>query len=596
MKRRECDTGPYAVRRCSKGAVTPLPRRRGRPPVAPLVSRPEAQLIDREDALDRAVDRVLDLLVVGGGITGVGIALDAAARGLTVALVERGDLASGTSSKSSKLVHGGLRYLEQREFGLVYEAVRERNLLRRLAPHLVRPLGFAIPTGDGWRRSAVKAGLSVYDGMAAGRNVRSHQRLDAEALLEALPAIAEGYGRGGYRYYDCQTDDARLTLAVAQAAQAFEALIVTHAEVVDFLRSRNAVVGCHVRDRLGGASFDLTARWVVNATGVWADRVRALGPEEKPSLLTPSKGVHLTFRDRDLRLGDGAFISSGADDGRFVFVIPWGKQVVVGTTDDHYDGDLEEPSVTAPDADYLLHAVNRSFGTTLTLADVIGAWAGLRPLLRARGDSSAPSDLSRRHAIFEEPKGLVTITGGKLTTYRRMAEEVVDRIVAAEGAKNRCVTHRLPIGVRGRIEDALAALHDVSRLLGLDPQLTGSLLHRHGSQAAAVAAFCAEHGETDRLTPELPYLQGEVRWAARHELARTLDDVLQRRLRVSLRDPQAGGSAAVWAAQVLAEELGWSPVERDHQLETYLGNVARERGIVPLDASWPRVGARDGGA
>ncbi|MDQ3931906.1 MAG: glycerol-3-phosphate dehydrogenase/oxidase [Actinomycetota bacterium] len=560
-----------------------------------MPSPPERGLIDREDALDRAADRVLDVLVVGGGITGVGIALDAAARGLTVALVERDDLASGTSSKSSKLIHGGLRYLEQREFGLVYEAVRERNLLRHLAPHLVRPLGFAIPTGDGWRRVAVKAGLTLYDGMAAGRNLRSHQRLDAEALLEALPGLAEGCEGGGYRYYDCQTDDARLTLAVAQAARASQALIVTHAEVVDFLRFRNAVVGCSVRDRLGGASFDLAARWVVNATGVWADRVRALGPEDTSSLLTPSKGVHLTVRDRDLRLRDGAFISSGANDGRFVFVIPWGQQVIVGTTDDHYEGDLEEPSVTAPDADYLLHAVNTSFGTSLTLADVIAAWAGLRPLLRGRGDSSAPSDLSRRHAIFEEPKGLVTITGGKLTTYRRMAEELVDRIVAAEGAKNPCVTHRLPIGVRGRIEDALAALQEMARLLGLDPQLAGSLLHRHGSQAAAVVAFCAEHGETDRLTPELPYLQGEVRWAARYEMARTLDDVLQRRLRVSLRDPQAGGRAATWAAQVLAEELGWSPAERGHQLDTYFDNVARERGIVPLDASWRRVGARDGG-
>ncbi|MDP8960499.1 MAG: FAD-dependent oxidoreductase, partial [Actinomycetota bacterium] len=337
------------------------------------------------------------------------------------------------------------------------------------------------------------------------------------------------------------------------------------------------------------------ARWVVNATGVWADRVRALGPEEQSSLLTPSKGVHLTFRDRDLRLRDGAFIPSGADDGRFVFVIPWGQQVIVGTTDDHYEGDLEEPSVSAADADYLLHAVNRSFGTSLTVADAIGAWAGLRPLLRGRGATSTPNDLSRRHAIFEEPQGLLTITGGKLTTYRKMAEELVDRLVAAEGAKAPCVTHRLPIGVRGRIEEALAGLQAVSQLLGLDPQLAGSLLHRHGSDAAAVVAFCAELGEADRLTPELPYLRGEVRWAARRELARTLDDVLQRRLRVSLRDPQAGGEAAAWAAQVLAEELGWSCAERDRQLETYLDNVARERGIVALDASWRRVGARDGG-
>ncbi|MFN2555931.1 MAG: glycerol-3-phosphate dehydrogenase/oxidase [Nitriliruptorales bacterium] len=558
-----------------------------RPPVSPLV--------DREQALDRAATTALDVVVIGGGITGVGIALDAASRGHSVALVERDDLASGTSSKSSKLVHGGLRYLEQREFGLVYEAVRERNLLRRLAPHLVRPLAFAIPTDDTARRAAVKVGLSMYDGMAAGRNVRNHQRLDPAALLEALPDVARGRGRGGYRYYDCQTDDARLTLAVAQAAHAFGALVVTHAEVVDFLRLKGAVVGCTVRDRLGGAVFDLTARWVVNATGVWVDRVRALTPEERAPLLTPSKGVHLTFHGRDLRVRDGAFIPSGADDGRLVFVIPWGQQVIVGTTDERYEGDLEEPSVTASEAGYLLNAINESFDTRLTLSQVIAAWAGLRPLLRAPGATTAPTDLSRRHAIFEEPKGLITITGGKLTTYRRMAEELVDRIMGAEGAKARCVTHRLPIGVRGSVEDALSDLHEVSRSVGLDPQLAGSLLHRHGSDAAAVVTFCAEHGEAERLLPELPYLKGEVRWAARRELARTLDDVLQRRLRVSLRDPQAGGGAVAWAAKALAEELGWSQAERDRQVDSYLEKVGRERGAIALDTAWRWVGARDAG-
>ncbi|MDQ4131178.1 MAG: glycerol-3-phosphate dehydrogenase/oxidase, partial [Actinomycetota bacterium] len=323
-------------------------------PARPRVS----SLVDREDALDRAATSALDVLVIGGGITGAGIALDAATRGLSVALVERDDLASGTSSKSSKLVHGGLRYLEQRQFGLVYEAVRERNLLRRLAPHLVRPLAFAIPLEDRWKRLAVKVGLSIYDGMAAGRNVRSHQRLDPAALLEALPDLAGGGGHGGYRYYDCQTDDARLTLAVAQAARGFGALVVTHAEVVDLLRSRGTVVGGSVLDRLSGATFDLSARWVVNATGVWADRVRALGPDERSPLLTPSKGVHVTFHARDLRLRDGAFIPSGADDGRLVFVIPWGHQVIIGTTDDGYEGDLEEPKVSDSDVDYLLRAVN----------------------------------------------------------------------------------------------------------------------------------------------------------------------------------------------------------------------------------------------
>ncbi len=554
--------------------------------------QPRSPLVDREDALDRAATSALDVVVIGGGITGAGIALDAASRGLSVALVERDDLASGTSSKSSKLVHGGLRYLQQREFGLVYEAVRERNLLRRLAPHLVRPLAFAIPIEDRWKRLAVKVGLSIYDGMAAGRNVRSHQRLDPPALLEALPDLVEGGGQGGYRYYDCQTDDARLTLAVAQAARGFGALVVTHTEVVDLLHSGGRVVGCGVRDRLSGATFDLSARWVVNATGVWADHVRALGPAERSPLLIPSKGVHLTFHARDLRLRDGAFIPSGADDGRLVFVIPWGHQVIIGTTDDGYEGDLEEPKVSDSDVDYLLRAVNASFGPRLTISQVIGAWAGLRPLLRGEGDATPSNDLSRRHAIFEEPKGFITITGGKLTTYRQMAEELVDRIVAAEGGKSRCVTDRLPIGVRGAVEDALSDLHEASRAAGLDPGLVSSLLHRHGSEASAVVAFCAERGEGDRLLPELPYLKGEVRWAARRELARTLDDVLQRRLRVSLRDPQAGGAAVAWAADALAEELGWSRDERDWHIDTYLEKVAHERGPVRLDTTWRRAAGR----
>ncbi|MBW3578093.1 MAG: glycerol-3-phosphate dehydrogenase/oxidase [Actinobacteria bacterium] len=548
------------------------------PPVEPLV--------DREDALDRAAGSPLDVLIIGGGITGAGIALDAASRGLTVALVERADLASGTSSKSSKLVHGGLRYLEQREFGLVHEAVRERNLLRQIAPHLVRPLGFAVPVADRTDRWLMRAGLTIYDAMAFGRNVRSHRALDIADLLTSVPGLVNGIGLGGFRYYDCQTDDARLTLAVVQTARRLGALVVNHAEAVGFLRFGDRVVGATIRDRLTGDELDVTARWVVSATGVWADRVRDMTREEERPLLTPSVGIHVTFPRQVVRVRDAALIPSGADDGRRIFVIPWGEQVIVGTTDERYDGALDAPTVSAPHAGYLLHAVNWSFGTNLTLADTLGAWAGLRPLLRGRGETAASADLSRRHAIFEEPPGLITVTGGKLTTFRKMAEDVVDRIVAAEGSKAECVTDRLPIGLRERVDDALAGLQEVCRILDVDPFLAGSLLHRHGNEAAAVAVFCVEHGESDRLLPHLPYLRGEVRWAAQRELARTLDDVLQRRLRVSLRDRAAGGDAARWAAQAFGEERGWNGEQCDAELRSYIAEVDRERGIVPVDKDW----------
>jgi glycerol-3-phosphate dehydrogenase len=557
----------------------PTEARNGPAPVGPLV--------DREEALARSTSTGLDLLVIGGGTTGAGIALDAVSRGMSVALLERLDIASGTSSKSSKLIHGGLRYLEQYDFALVAEGVRERNLLRRNAAHQVRPLAFSIPTPDHKMHASLKAGLSIYDGLASFRNVKTHRRLDPPELLERVPGLVRDFSLGGYRYYDCQTDDARLTLQIVQAARRLGALVANHAEVVGLLRFGDRVVGAAVRDRLTGAEHEVTARWTVAATGVWADRVRGLSQDGSPAVLTPSKGIHLTFDARDVRVRDAALIASGSRDGRLVFVIPWGEQVIVGTTDDRYQGDLDTPSVDTADAGYLLHAVNRAFGTELSVRDAIGAWAGLRPLLSGGGRESAASrDLSRRHAIIEEPPGLVTIIGGKLTTYRQMAQDVVDRIVETDGDDLPCITKRLPIGPRGRIEDALRGLRDVCAVLAIDRAVAPSLLHRHGVDAAVVAAFCAERDEAEPLIESLPYLRGEVRWAVRHEMARTLDDVLQRRTRVSLRHQRAGGEEVLSVADAMGQELGWSAEERAEQVERYLTAVRRERGVVPLDRTW----------
>ena len=543
-----------------------------------------APLPDREESLVAASGADLDVLVIGGGITGAGIALDAATRGYRVALVERDDLASGTSSKSSKLVHGGLRYLATGDVLMVAEGVRERDRLRRLAPHLVRPLGFVIPVDDRATMLQLTAGMALYDAVALGRNVRSHRRLSGAEVRAAAPTLRDGASLGGFRYYDCQTDDARLTLQIAQTARRYGALIANHAEVTDLLHFGDRVVGARVRDALTGAEHEVTARWTVSASGVWADQLRGLAPDPVDPTITPAKGVHLAFPRSLLEVNQAVAIPSHAGDGRRNFVIPWGEQVYVGTTDDAWDGDPHRPDLDEDEAAYLLHSVNTSFGGELTLADAVGAWAGLRPLITA--GASASKDLSRRHAITHEPAGLVTVTGGKLTTYRQMAEDVVDVLARADGLRTSCVTSRLPLGAVGSGEDGLRRTEEVCRTFDVDPSRAGSLYHRHGDAAAAVLTFCVEHGETDVLVPGLPYLRGEVRWAARHELARTLDDVLQRRLRVSLRHAAAGGEAIPWAADVLADELGWDADERDRQVEDYLSRVAHERGPVGLDTSW----------
>lgn len=547
----------------------------------------------RARSLQAASDGV-DVLVVGGGITGAGIALDAATRGYRVALVERDDLASGTSSRSSKLVHGGLRYLAQGDLPMVAEGVRERDRLRHLAPHLVRPLAFVVPVDDRRTRWELRAGLLIYDAIAAGRNVRLHRRLTPDEVLRSVPGLVRGFSSGGYRYDDCQTDDARLTLQVAQVARQRGALVVNHAEVVALLRAGDRVRGVAVTDRLSGRSYEIPARWTVSAAGVWADRVRGLAHDRPDAAVTPARGSHVVFRRRDVPVVSAAVVPSGVGDGRRVFVIPWGDQVYAGTTDEAHADDRDRPYASAADAQYLLGAVNTAFGLDLSVREAIGAWAGLRPL--HAGATTAPSrDLSRRHVISEDPPGFLSIVGGKLTTYRQMAEDLVDRLVAQDGgSRGPCVTTRLPLGAVGPAEEGLARTAEHLRDSGLSGRAVAGLYHRHGDLAVTVARFCHEHDGLEPLVPGLPYLRGEVRWAVRHELARTVDDVLQRRLRVSVRDAAAGGGAIQDTAAILAEELGLDRGDADGQVAAYLTAVAHERGPVPLSGAaptWPRDAA-----
>ena len=528
---------------------------------------------DREGALELAAGSHLDVVVVGGGITGAGVALDAALRGYRVALVERGDLAQGTSSKSSKLVHGGLRYLANGDLSMVAEGVRERDRTRRSAPHLVRPLPFVVATPDLVDRALLKFGLLAYDLLGTGRSVAPHRRVGAAEVTRVAPTLRTT--AGGYRYWDARTDDARLTLAVAQAARRAGALVVNHAEAASLHTSPGGrVEQLEMRDRLTGATATLTTRWIVAASGVWAARVRGLAPPGTwAPEVSPARGAHLVFRREALPVSQAVVFASHAGDGRRLFAIPWGGQVYVGTND--VPAASLHAHVTDEDAEYLLEAVGAAFTGAPGLEDAVGAWAGLRPLV---GSGGSTADISRRHLVVEDPPGLISVTGGKLTTWRQMAEDVVDRLVAEDGGGARCATAGVLLGASGSRRAGDERVRLVGARHGVDPVVCSALYHRHGDHAPEVLAACL--GEEDGLAPlveGLPYRRGEVRWAVRNELARTVDDVLQRRTRVALRDAAAGGEAIAWVAGVLDEELG---IDREQQVADYLAAVDAERGPV----------------
>ena len=538
----------------------------------------------RGNVLDRLSSRSYDVLVVGGGISGAGVALDAVARGLSVALVERDDLASGTSSKSSKLVHGGLRYLEQGELGIVRESIAERELLQRLAPHLVQRQPFAVP--DRGRKAGVMlgVGLTVYGGLGGFRSVTKSKRLSPAALAERAPGLRKHVDLGGWEFSDCRTDDARLTMTVAKTAARMGADIATAAEVVQLRTAGGTVVGATVTDRLSGAQIDIDAKVTISATGVWADRVRELaGPN--PLHLMPSKGVHLVFPADVVRVSSAVVIPSGAHDRRRIFVIPWGRQVVVGTTDDVYEGPIDAPSVTQHDAEYCCTAVNDAFDLDLKPADAVGAWAGLRPLPRADAKPGGRSDtLSRRHALIAGPPGLLTLTGGKLTTYRKMASDAVDAAVERLGGRARSTTTGISLGLRGDFAAAVSRAQGVCRALSIDPAVAASVVERHGDEAVPLLERAARDGETERLSPDLPYLRAELRWAVDEELALSVDDVLRRRVRVALREASAGAALIKDVGALLADALGWDDATTRASAQEYRRRVSSERGAVPVSA------------
>jgi glycerol-3-phosphate dehydrogenase len=468
------------------------------------------------------------VLVIGGGITGAGIALDAASRGLSVALVEKDDFAAGTSGRSSRLVHGGLRYLEHGDIGLVRESVRERGLLYRLASHLVRPVPMYMLAGSWRRRATYRAGLTVYEALAAGRNIGYHQAVSADQVASAIPGL--GGRTRGVRYFECQTDDARLTIEVARTAYAYGAQLANHARVTALLGA-GRVTGAAVTDELTGQSFEVRARVVVNATGVWAGTVAALTGAEVS--LSPSKGVHLVFAPGAVRTT--AALVAPAADGRYVFIVPWEDRVYAGTTDTPYDGDLDSPTVGDADRDYILSAVTPLF-PGVTGRDVVASWAGLRPLLGGDSNDAKTADLSRKHAIVAS-EGLFTITGGKLTTYRAMAQDLVDRVAAALGHTAPCRTRDIPLGLHGPAAAAVQLARDEVTRLGLPPRVAARLVQRYGDDwREAVRLIREDRSLGEPAVPGLRVLGVELALARSREMALTDEDVLVRRTRLTTRD------------------------------------------------------------
>ncbi len=557
---------------------------------------------ERSATLSRLAAERFDVLVIGGGITGAGAALDAASRGLRVALVEARDLASGTSSRSSKLIHGGLRYLEQRDFKLVYEALRERDLLvSKLAPHLVKPVSFLYPLYKKVvERPYVGAGLVLYDAMEGTRRpVPHHKHLTARGALRLAPALSPARLAGAMRYYDAQVDDARYTLTVARTAAAHSAVVATRVSAVSLLRGPDGVrvTGARVRDEETGRSIDVSAEAVVVCAGVWTDLVHELAGVRAGYRVRMSKGVHIVVPRSAVSADTGMILRA---DKSVLFFIPWGEHWIVGTTDTDFTGDRAEPGVDAEDVDYILAAANRVLVRPLTRADVIAVYAGLRPLVEAVGEvngskgakgAKPTTKVSREHVVDVPVPGLASIAGGKFTTYRLMARDVVDAAVADfDREVPSSVTEQLPllgadglVGVRAGA-GRLAEDYRVSRAA------VEHLIDRYGTLAGEVLdLIAADPGLAQPLADGYPYLRAEVVYAVTHEDALHVEDVLMRRIRLFIESADSGIGVAAEVALIMGRLLGWSRRRRAAETRRYLDLVAAEQ-------TTPAGGASAGGA
>ncbi|MCU1403129.1 MAG: glycerol-3-phosphate dehydrogenase [Microbacteriaceae bacterium] len=549
---------------------------------------------ERAAAIEALKVKELDILVIGGGIVGTGSALDAVTRGLSVGVVEARDWASGTSSRSSKLVHGGIRYLEQLDFRLVREALTERGLLlQRLAPHLVKPVRFLYPlTTPIIERLYVGAGMLLYDlfSYTGGRppGVPHHRHLTRGQVRRSMPGISADAFVGGITYYDAQVDDARYVASLARTASFYGAHVASRVRVEGFLKVGERVVGVTAHDLETGERFEIRARQVVNATGVWTDDTQAMVGERGQFKVRASKGIHLVVpRDR-FQSTMGLLLRT---EKSVLFVIPWGRHWLIGTTDTDWNLDKSHPAATAADIDYLLEHVNAVFSVTLTRDDVEGVYAGLRPLLA--GESEETSKLSREHLVGHSVPGLVVIAGGKWTTYRIMARDAIDAAVSSlDGKVPRSVTQDIGLlGAEG-YQAAWNKRAKIARAFGVHKVRIEHLLNRYGTMTDELLDLIRGRPELNNPLPGADdYLEAEVVYAATHEGALHLEDVLARRTRISIEAWDRGVSAAPVAAKLMGDALGWDEDRIEREVNNYLKRVAAERAsqIEPDDASADRV-------
>jgi glycerol-3-phosphate dehydrogenase len=541
--------------------------------------------ISRHDQV-QALKLGVDVLVIGGGITGAGVALDAASRGYRVGLVEAADFASGTSSRSTKLVHGGIRYLPQGHIALVREGLRERTRLLRLAPHIVQPLPFLIPLYAETRRPlgvripavarpfaplGIRAGLFAYD-LFAGRPDLRHRALSRTEVERQAPEVRTDGLRAALVYYDGRTDDVRLTHAVLATARSYGAATVNHAAVTGLLRSGALITGARLADRLSGAAFDVGARFVVNAGGIWGQHVAEL--DGAPTFrIRHSKGTHLVLRAGAVGTSL-ALVIPETDDGRLAFIVPWAGRPLLGTTDDHYEGDLSDARATPADVTYLLDHANRYLRRPLRREDVTAAWAGIRPLVATSGDGST-SAVARDHVVSVSPGGMVSIVGGKLTSYRKMAEDAVDVVVKREGTERPCLTTAMMLAGAEGLDDARRGLAAST----LDAAQQAHLLEWYGTAALDILALIEADSSLGRpVHPAALPLRAEVVYACRAELAVSLSDCMFLRTRVGEIDVAAAAEAAEDAAGLMTRELGWDAAELRRQREAFEAELSRERG------------------
>ena len=550
--------------------------------MSPSISDFSAQM--RRDNLDRMRSTPFDILVIGGGVTGVSIARDAALRGYSVALVEQADFASGTSSRSSKLVHGGLRYLESFEFGLVFEACQERRLALRNSPNLVRPLPCVFPVHRGDPRPLwqIAIGMLLYDALATFRNIERHQIWGKGRTLREEPVIGPDGLSGATHYYDAATDDARLTLTIALDAHQAGAVLANYAQVVELLRDNRQVVGAQVRDRLAGAEFEVRARVVANATGPWTDALLKMADPNAARRLRPTKGVHLIVPSGRIR-SRAAITLNSPRDGRLMFLIPWGEFSVIGTTDTDYEGDPADVHADAADVAYILEAARHAFPVAgIGEADVISTYAGLRPLVA--DDAPTGYKVSREHQILDTAPGFFTIAGGKLTTWRSMAEEMVNELVRYLGREHGRRPGRPGQTARrilpgGDIADwhSFLARQVIEHSGRFSPETITHLIAAYGTGFADVLAQAEKDSLGEPLVAGLPYLKAEALYAVHHEMAVTLEDILARRTHVLDQARDQGLGIAAEVAMLMAAELNWSDQEQVRQVDRYRQAVMQTR-------------------